>query len=382
LTLNNKGQPADSQQALRLLIADDDPSLRKITSTHLKKSGYTIDAAPDGEEGIRLIHKNPPDIAVLDIMMPKIDGIQVLRTIRDNPETRNIYVIMLTAKDRPTDVVNGLNARADDYMTKPFRMPELVARVNAGARIRRLQLELEEKNALLQKAMDEQNRFFGLATHDLRAPLSIITTYSSLLGQEIIDDEEIRDVCLRRSKGMMKLIDDVLDITKIQSGQVDFNPEPTPLAPILADAAKLYEPVGREKGVSVRFREPAEKIISLCDAKRVSEIMENLLSNALNNTDNGDTVEIEASCEEGWAQITVRDSGRGISPTEIGMIFEPFRQANEETKPEAHTGLGLPIVKKLVELHGGEISAASDGKGRGATLRFTLPLASGGPGIS
>ncbi|MHC4887571.1 MAG: hybrid sensor histidine kinase/response regulator, partial [Planctomycetota bacterium] len=280
-------------QALTVLLIDDDPSLRRITGAHIEKHGFDLHLAADGEEGYRLACELKPELIVSDIMMPRVNGLDLVRMVRENPQIESSYIILLTAKDHASDVLEGFSAKADDYITKPFAIGELIARINAGARIKNLQRDLAEKNRLLEESIALQARFFGMATHDLRAPLSIVTTYASLLGQDIISDEEIQQVCVRRAQGMMHLIDDVLNLTRFEAGTIKLNCEDTNLLSIIDCAVELYRPVAQEKGISLRFDHEVPPIQCICDAKRIAEIFENLISNAIKYTETGGEICVE-----------------------------------------------------------------------------------------
>jgi signal transduction histidine kinase len=359
---------------LKLLLVDDDIPLRKITANNFRKAGYDTIEAVDGDEGYKLACEHSPDIIVSDVMMPKVDGLELLQMLRNNPDTEKIYVILLTAKDRARDVLDGFSAEADDYVTKPFSVPELIARTKAGARIQLLTKELIKKNQLLSEAMQNQAHFFGLATHDLRAPLSIITTYASLLGQGIISDEEIKNVCTRRSQSMMQLIDDVLDITKFEAGTVKIKPKEANMTSIAKAAIELYTPVAHEKEIELSFDLANNIIPCECDAQRMGDVLENLISNAIKYTPAKGKVSIKLYTENDKVIGEVKDTGQGISQNSLANIFEPFaKQDGPQGNTADHTGLGLAIVKRLIELHNGKVSADSKGEGLGSIFRFEVP---------
>ncbi|MHC4870916.1 MAG: hybrid sensor histidine kinase/response regulator [Planctomycetota bacterium] len=359
---------------LKIVFADDDSSLRKITAKNLTNSGYEVFEAENGEQAVQKTLSEKPEIAILDIMMPKMSGTEACRQIRTNEPTKNTYIIFLTAKDNISDIINGFDEqKADDYITKPFNMNELIARVGAGARIKQLQNELNEKNLKLKELLAEQAKFLGLAAHDLRSPLSIINTYLSLLGQDVISSDEIKETCLRRSDGMMQLIDDVLGITKIHSGTVDYSPLRADLNKIIVNASDLYGPVADNENINITVNVPSTPSYCICDPKRISEIMENLISNAIKYSSESSTISIDVIQENSNIIVTVEDEGEGILPENFEKIFEPFAPIeNTLEKQVPHTSLGLAIVKKLVELHGGKIEVSSKGLKQGSTFKITL----------
>lgn len=363
-------------KTVTIVLADDDPALRKITAKNISNNGYEVFEAEDGQEAVDLVTKHKPDIAILDIMMPKMTGTEACRSIRSNRDVDTTYIIFLTAKDGINDIVNGLsNEKADDYLTKPFNMHELIARIEAGVRITKLQKRLIQKNSKLQGALALQSKFLGLAAHDLRSPLSIINTYISLIGQGVISEDEIKDTCLRRAEGMMQLIDDVLGITKLNSGTIEFEPKKSDITKAVLNSVSLYQPVASNEKIHLKYNIPEEEVICVCDLKRIAEIMENLLSNAIKYSTEGKTVTVNVETKDGNCIIDVIDEGEGILPENLEKIFEPF--ASIETtleKQVPHTCLGLAIVKKLVDLHKGKISVFSDGYKKGAKFSITMPI--------
>lgn len=365
--------------AARVILADDDEALRRVTARQLVNAGYEVREARDGEDALALADEEPPDLVVSDIMMPRRDGLSLCTEMRSRDSLKHAYIILLTAKDRSEDIVKGLEAGADEYITKPFSVPEFLARVRAGARLHALRKELEERNRQLEEALDKQAAFLGIAAHDIRAPLSIITTYLAFLGGDTISEEEIRSVCVRRAQGVMKLVDDLLNYSRVERGTVGFEPGDHELAQLLDEAVELFEPVAREKGISLSLGPCDPAIRCRCDPKRIAQILGNLLENALTHTEAGGEVRVScALAEEGAVTVRVADNGCGIRPNDLERIFQPFPEveAPSQSNPE-HTGLGLAIVHKLVRLHDGEIAAESPGEGRGATFRVTLPLTPG-----
>jgi two-component system sensor histidine kinase/response regulator len=359
---------------MKLLLADDDKFLRQITAKHLRQAGYDVTEAENGKEAIECAMEEKFPIAVLDIMMPIADGLEVCRTLRKNQLTKHTYIILLTAKDRTEDIITGLASEADEYITKPFVVNEFIARVNAGARIRRMQEEIIKKNKQLRALLNQQSKFLGLAAHDLRAPLSIVNTYVSLLGQDIIGLEETKEICLRRCEGMMQLIDDVLDITKIESGKVKFSPIENHIKQIVESTTFLYRPIAAEKGIKINI-DLEYSSSCFCDAKRANDIIGNLLSNAIKFSEENTEIIVKCSDhDENYICISVTDQGAGILPENLNRVFEPFTPIDSlHDKQVPHTGLGLAISHKLVDLHSGKIWAESEGKGKGSTFNFTLP---------
>ncbi len=364
----------DTETPMKLLLVDDDPSLRGITVANLRKVGYEVQAAADGQQGLQLALEFIPDIVVSDIMMPVMDGVELLGKIREEPSLKNSYVILLTARDRTTDVLEGFAATADDYITKPFKMPELVARVKAGARLQRALKRLRETNARLTEALHRNAELLGVAAHDMRSPINIITTYISLLGQDIIEADVIKEVCLRRAMGLARLVDNLLDITKIHAGMVNVEVEEVNLSMLVRETEKLFAPVAQQDAITLKCV-ILDKLVLFADRTRLAEILNILFDTAINLAKEGKRVDINLEKRGNEAAFSITCSGGGFDRISA-LAFEPL--VGEEQLPDGYdwsTLLGLAIVKKVIDMMAGRVTAATDASGEGACFSFFLPAA-------
>lgn len=356
---------------LKVLLVDDDLALRGVTATNLRKAGYDLEVATNGREGLDAAIANPPDVIVSDIMMPVMDGVTLLKKVREHDTISDAYVILLTAKDRTTDMVAGFEASADDYLTKPFNMAALLARVKAGGRIKRTQDDLRESNRKLEEAMRQRADLIGLAAHDLRNPISIITTYLSLLGRGIVSDESIRDVCLRRAQSLGSLLDSMLDISKIDSGNVPVNhPVRFSFGQVISEAADLYRPVAAQKQVELEILAKSECDLE-CDPSRMVEILNTLLEAGLALAREGSSLRIEHSCEEHELVLQIVLPECRMPADAKACLFAPQDRTEGTQLSDARVHIGLAIVRKLVEMLGGKVITGGDDDT--LIIGFTLP---------
>jgi signal transduction histidine kinase len=231
-----------------------------------------------------------------------------------------------------------------------------------------------------------KSKFLGIAAHDLRTPLTSVKGYVDLMKVELEEMDlelgEFNEICDRVTLScdrMLELINDLLDVTAIETGNLQLVRKPGSLANLVTDAARAAAPIARSKGIRVETRLPENLPPVPLDPRRISQVLENLVSNALKYSESDTTVTLVAAAEDNEAAVTVRDQGLGIPRDELPRIFEPFSRASvRPTGGEKSTGLGLAIVKRIVEAHGGRVSASSE-VGKGSEFTFFLPLRMPGP---
>mgnify|MGYP001617376449 CR=1 FL=1 len=364
----------------KVLVVDDDAPIRALVSNALKKAGFAVTTVNDGREALDAAKASAPDLILSDWMMPHLDGVGLCKAVKGDPALAGIFFILLTAKTTVQDKVLGLETGADDYLTKPFQAQELVAKARASLRIKRLQDALAERNRALQELNAMKDEFLGMAAHDMRNPLGVVRLWGEsmadgLMGPVSPEQAKALEVIQRNVDGMLRLINDLLDISKIESGKVELRLAPLDLAQALASYVEGNALLAGKKGIALASEVPPGLPAVKADKDKLGEILNNLISNALKFTKPGGSVLIRATQEGAFVRLEVRDTGQGIAPEDLPRLFRKFSQTRtRSTAGEKGTGLGLAIVKKLVELHGGEVGVESV-HGKGSTFRFTLPLA-------
>ena len=383
----------------KILVVDDDPALLLGYSRILEKAGHEIVQAAGGEEALRTCEREEPALVLLDANLPDIDGLEVCRRIKQDCGLESTFVIMISGlKTSPEDQARGLETGADGYLTKPVEARTLTAHVNALLRIRKTEEELRESEErqrrlvedLLEanRRLEEYNRlkaeFVANMSHELRTPLTAIIGFVQLVqlseGAQIPPQyARAFERILRNGKHLLALIDDVLDVAKIEAGRMRIHREHFDLAEVVQAAFGELQSLARQRSLDYRLRVEGEIPLAFSDPLRVRQIVQNLLSNAIKFTPRG-SVEAELSPgEPGWFRLVVRDTGVGIESHAMGIIFERFRQVDGSmSRVAGGAGLGLSIVRQIVELLGGRIEVESR-IGEGSVFTVSLPLSAPDP---
>jgi signal transduction histidine kinase len=370
------------------LNVDDNEAARYQKSRILRQAGFSVVEAQNGAEALRAIKAaTPPQLAVLDVQLPDINGIDLCAQIKREPNTRGIPVVQVSATFvSEHDKIVGLEGGAEIYLTEPLEPHELVTAVRVLLRLRTTEAEREaaferERQARLQaeEATRIKDEFLANLSHELRTPMNTITGWTHLLRSGRLDQTQSAralESIERAARSQAQLIEDLLDVSRIVSGKLHLTLQPIALQPMIETVVDSQRPIAEAKGVSLSIEPCSEPMTVLGDAGRMQQMLLNLLSNAVKFTPGGGHIEFAAKGIGDRAQLTVTDSGEGIEPEFLPYVFDRFRQADgERERRQMGLGLGLAITKQLVELHGGTIEAASEGKDRGARFTVTLPLA-------
>ena len=372
--------PSDSSKA-RVLVVDDNADMRSYLSRLLGER-WQVETAPEGVSALQRIQENAPDLVIADVMMPGMDGFELLHLIRTREAIAKVPVMLLSARAGEEASAEGLRAGADDYVIKPFSARELVARVES--RLTQARLNAAERSA--RQAAEQANRardvFFTMLSHELRTPLMAVLAWTSLLkGNKLEQEEAVHalDLIERNARVQRRLVDDLLDISRIVTGRLRIDPRPVgTLAQMISTVVDSFRPAALAKHLTVETAlEPNAGTVN-GDSERLQQVVWNLLSNAIRFTPTGGRIQIRYARQGGHAELMVRDSGQGLAADALPHLFERYWQgANTQRRSHGQgLGLGLAIVHRIVELHGGHIAAASEGAGHGSTFTVRLPLLS------
>jgi PAS domain S-box-containing protein len=483
----------------RILLADDNADMRDYVRD-LLSANYVVEAVADGEQALEAVRREPPDLVVADIMMPRLDGLSFLKRLRSDDAMRDVPVMLLSARAGEEAQVEGLDAGADDYMVKPFSARELLARVGARLELTRMRRENEERfhtlvsatseviyqmspdwtemrflkgrnfiadtddpnqtwldkyiypddqpfvmekirDAIRQKSAfqlehrvrrvdgtagwtysraipikDEdgnitewfgaasdvterkateqalreseealrdadrrKDEFLAMLAHELRNPLAPIGNASELLSRTLQGDARAQTavgVIKRQIVQMTRLVDDLLDVSRITQRRIELKKLPVDLAAVVAQTLETVEPMRREKRHNLSTTASSfEPLFVMGDFARLTQCVGNVLTNAIKYTETGGEISVRTRSDDANAYIEISDNGSGIPPELLTRVFDLFVQS-ERTLDRAQGGLGigLAVVRRLVEMHGGEVSARSAGLGLGSTFVIRLPL--------
>lgn len=365
----------------RILVVEDTETSVLILTSLLARRGYQVDSAADGVTALEKIQDNPPDLILLDIQMPKMDGYELCRRLKADKKTCDIPIIFISALDATENIVHAFEAGGSDYITKPFRFMEVVARVENHLMIvrQRRQIEtLREQDRLRFEAINKmKTHFIGTATHDLKNPLLVILGYVTLMEkQQDVMANQIAASSLdgiRSSVGRIReLVTDMLDLVQMEYGQ-ELDKSPVSMKAFVQSCLEGFQVLAGENQVNLACSVPDDFAVAL-DEKRMKRVMDNLVSNALKYTPSGGKVEVLAQRQDGHAVIRVVDTGFGIPADAVPHLFETFYRVKSEQHMQVDgTGLGLAIVKAVVEQHRGRVEVESE-LGKGSTFTVMLPL--------
>jgi two-component system sensor histidine kinase/response regulator len=366
-----------------VLVVDDIARNLQVVGTMLRNAGYVIMPATSGAKALEGVQLQLPDLILLDLMMPEMDGLEVCRRLKANPLTQPIPVIFLTASSEMEHLVNGFEVGAVDYITKPFNAPELLARV-------RTHLELKHARQRLREMNEEKNEFMGIAAHDLRNPLSAIRGYSEMvmedaqtLAQGVRPDlvgctKELE--CTGRRIGetaarMAEMVQNLLDANRIKRGEMNLDPAPTALGPVLSAVIGTHRSHAAAKQQSIHLESEITPVVVQVDPGVIVQVLENLVSNAVKYSPPGKNIYVRLKKSAAAVRCEVQDEGPGLSAEDQKKLFGKFaRLSAKPTGGEHSTGLGLSIVKKTVEAMNGKVWSESE-PGEGATFIVEFPTA-------
>jgi signal transduction histidine kinase len=345
---------------------------------NLGKKGYQISTAYNGFEAWEKIESGKPDLLILDLMMPDLDGWELCRLVRrsQTKEITEIGILMLSARAMPEDRVYGLEIGADDYLTKPFSLSELVLRVEKLARKRKSVNELKEEMESLQSSMHKKETDLKRVVHDLKNPLLSIGASAKRMLRRSQDEEELKilGMIYDSSVRLTGWIDDTLSSNKLEAEIKEVD-----IQQLIQQVVNLLKETSEEKKIEICFDSSASIPHISCHEQLMFRTIENLLNNALKYTPAGGKVDVTITPylqwkEGGFVEISVKDTGVGILEDEIDRIFEPFYRGRNHLN-QAGAGLGLSFAKQAVELHGGKILVQSEPR-KGSTFSILLPVKS------
>ncbi|MGH7326185.1 MAG: ATP-binding protein [Candidatus Rokuibacteriota bacterium] len=370
-----------STHGARVLVADDNADMREYV-TRLLSAYWVVDAVPEGVAALTRAREHPPDLVLADVMMPGLDGFQLLRALRDDPALRTVPVVLLSARAGEESRVEGLEAGADDYLVKPFSSRELIARVNAHLQMARLRDEAARATEAARAEAEAANRlkdeFLAVLSHELRTPLTAILGWARMLRTSSADASMVQrglEIIERNGRLQTRLIEDLLDVSRIVSGKLTLERKPVDPRPVIESAIEAIRPTAEVREVQIDFPTCLTAGAVSGDAARLQQVVGNLLSNAVKFSPTGGHVEVRLERAGDAVRISVTDKGEGIRPEILPHIFDRFWQGERgTTRRHSGLGLGLAIARQLTELHGGTIRAESAGEKKGATFTITLPL--------
>lgn len=361
----------------RILVVDDSAMARRQIQFFLQRDGFDVYEAKSGEEALWLINEVDPDLILMDVSMDGMNGMEACRRIKEDDANTTLPVIFLSAKGEREEIVKGFQSGAIDYIVKPFHPAESLTRIRTHLRVKKL-AQLRERNIIeLRQLNNTKDRILRVASHDLRNPLAAIAGLAGFLKEDNDNlNESQKEIveCIEESgKSVVALLNELLDVSAINGGNLDLEKEDVDLVELLHNLIPLFKGEAERKNIKLLFDEPRDMTRAWIDRHQIRRVADNLISNAIKFTPANGKVVIRLRMEMDSLLFEVDDSGPGIPPEEANRLFKEFgKTSNLPTGGEKSTGLGLSICQRIVRAHKGTIDFVNLPEG-GARFSVNLP---------
>jgi signal transduction histidine kinase len=386
-----------------ILIVDDDlENLNVLSASLLSEEGYTVQSVTSGSMALTIARLNPPDLILLDIMMPDMDGYEVCKQLKECETTDDIPIIFLSSLHSVSEKTKAFQLGGADYITKPFQVEEVLARVKHQLTIQRLSRQIKAQNQQLQheiaqrrkaeaeaiSASQAKSHFLANMSHELRTPLNAILGFSNLMSHDSLlnpEQQENINIINRSAEHLLELINDVLELSKIEAGIIDLDKQNFDLYRLLDNIEEIFQIKLQQKNISLNFVvAPNVPQYIYTDRKKLRSCLSNLIGNAIKFTPQGSITlrvsfvdevgdEINITDSSSHLLFQVEDNGCGVSSDELKKLFDAFTQADAGRKSLQGTGLGLTITRKFVRMMGGEVEVTST-LSKGSIFTFYIEL--------
>jgi signal transduction histidine kinase len=378
---------AGGRSAPSILIVDDDPVVCALMRATLENDGFSIIEASDGFAGCELCERHRPDLLLVDVVMPRLDGYELCRELRRRPQSAYVPIVVVTSLDDVPSIARAYDAGATDFIPKPINWLVLNQRVRyilrasrAFEELRRNQERLIAAKNAAEAASRSKSEFLANMSHELRTPLNAIIGFSGMMSDRMfgpLNEKYAEYAALIGDSGrhLLAIINDILDLARADANRLVVVEEPVDVAKVVAVSSRIVEDMAAKAGVEFRSDLVDEIPTVLGDCAKLTQVLVNLLSNAIKFTPPGGRVSLTvAHASDGGLCFRVSDTGIGMTPEQIPIALSPFGQVESGLNRKYNgVGLGLPLTKRLVELHGGTIEVASE-IGRGTHISVHLPV--------
>ena len=360
----------------RILVVDDQDANRLLMRDLLESQGHEVLEATGGTEALQRVGEAMPDVVLLDIGMPGMDGFEVCRRLKADLVTASIPVLLVTAMTQRDQRLLGIGAGANDYITKPVDRSDLSLRVGNAIRMRHLYLEVEAQYRQLEKLELLRDSLVHMIVHDLRSPLAGIRAYLDLVkmdgaGKLDLELTQSIDAARKVAVEMTDMVSDLLDVSRLEVGKMPLELAPADMGGLVVEAVAA---AGASPRVRIRVEPPADKLRVVCDAGVIRRVLTNLVVNAVKFTPSSGQIAVSVRGNGNEVKVEVVDTGPGIPPEYHEKVFEKYGQVEAARHGAKHsTGLGLTFCKLAVEAHGGQVGLES-AVGAGSTFWIVLPV--------
>ncbi len=357
-----------------IMVVDDTPANLRLLEIMLRERGYRVRAFPRGRLALAAAAKAPPDLVLLDVNMPEMDGYEVCQRMKADPLLEEIPIIFISALSETTNKLNAFRSGGVDYVTKPFQTEEVLARVANHLGLRETQRRLKESYVRLRKLEALRDNVTQMIVHDLRNPLMVVAGYLDMAIKKTVGSPK-KDTARFLVSGraalsqIQEMVTSILDVSRIESSRMPLRAAPLDLVEVARDSMAQLGPLSN--GRTVNFKNPKGGVRIVGDRDLIERVIGNLLGNALKFTPDDGVIRVAVSASSRGGRVEVSDTGPGLDAATRKQIFMKYHQAESHRRRHS-TGLGLTFCKLAVEAHGGRIGVDS-APGKGATFWFELP---------
>ena len=362
----------------KILIVDDVVSNVLLLKILLTNEKFQVCTANNGRTCIEVTKKEHPDLILLDVMMPDMNGFDTATVLKRDEETKDIPIIFLTALNTPQDLVHGFQVGASDFLTKPFNKEELVMRVTQQISLVAAKRIIEKQNAELKATLSNRDKMYSVIAHDLRSPMASIRMVLNLVVQsasaETVGPElyMLLDQANRESEEVHDLLDNLLKWTKSQTGRLNVVLQDLDLNDIVPGVVEIFDVIAQTKHITLELKKTDAPLKVTADNDMLKTVLRNFMSNAVKFSPDNSTIEIIMANEGDFARVSVKDQGVGIAADRLGSIFHKG-ETTYGTGGEEGSGLGLQLCQDFARKNGGDCYVESV-EGEGSTFSFTVPL--------
>ncbi|MBP7722922.1 MAG: response regulator [Alphaproteobacteria bacterium] len=377
-------ESAIDPNAVNILIVDDLPEKIMVYRAILEDLQHNLITAQSGEEALKLVLKHEFAVILLDVNMPGVDGFETATLIRSRKKSSKTPIIFLTAFNDDFNVAQGYASGAVDYLPTPVVPEVLRAKIKVFIELfqMRQQAAVQAEERAKREAAEESDRrkdeFLAILAHELRNPLAPLQNALNLLKIPDLKPDmtaAAHKMMNRQLQHMVRLVDDLMDVSRITRGKIDLHMESVSLMDVIESAVETAKPLINDKNHTIEIETPKKPILVRADFVRLSQVFSNLLNNAAKYMDHGGLINVTMEQSNNYVLIHVKDTGIGIAPEKLPMVFDLFTQVDSSlTRSEGGLGIGLTLVKSLVEMQKGIVEARSDGLNSGSTFTVTLPI--------
>lgn len=367
-----------------ILIVDDIPANIRLLAEMLKAEGYHVRPTSSPIRALTAAQTQPPDIILLDVNMPEMNGYELCQAFKAEPNLKDIPVIFISALGEQESILKGFEVGGVDYISKPFNTAEVLARVHTHLELQAKRREVEQLRQREVAQLTQMNQLkddvLRMVSHDLRNPIGVIYGITEhFMGYEEEDWPSLEEIkpffehCANAAEQMMQLVNDLLEIARAE-GRIELNKEKVPLSMCVSIAFDSLFFEAQKKQIFLDYQKPITDTIEVeIDMQRFVQVLQNIISNAIKYTEPGGRVTIKTNATAAEVVVQITDTGLGIPAQDLPFIFDKFYRIDSDLhRQEKGTGLGLAIVKALTEQHGGQIKVESE-EGAGSTFTLTLP---------